>query len=309
LSSNRKKWRRLTRKPRRYLVYIVTVVFRRILLLLPFSISFRICQTLGLLSYYFLPGERGKILANLERAFLGDKDEKTRKEIAREVFLNAGRTFAEAICWPRLGFDYLKRHIEIKNKERLLKAYDQGRGIIGVTAHLGNWEYMAAAFSGILRVPFAVIAKEYSNPWLNRMLERNRRSMGVDIIYRGQGGLAILKRLRKNEGLGILADQRLRGEGVFVNFFGHPAKTSRSVAEIILRTRAPVVPVFIIRNKDLTTHTLFVHNPLVFTFSGDKENDLKNIAEEYTRIIEQYIRDYPGQWMWMHDRWGINSKH
>jgi len=303
--SSKRKFRRKVQKIRRYLVYLLTLCFRRILLLLPFKAAFHLCSFLSLVTYYILARERRKTLANLRFAWGKEKSEKEIREIARNVFKNSGRILAEAVCLPKLGVPYLESCVTIENPERIITPYKEGRGVIGLTAHLGNWEYMAAVMANILKIRFAVIAREYSNPWLNRLLEKNRSSIGVDVIYRGESGLAILRRLKNKEGLGILADQNIRGEGIMVDFFGHPAKTLKAVAELILRTQTPVVPLFIIRNKDLTKHRLIVENPLIYTVTGNKEIDLKNIAESYTKIIEKYVRRFPDQWMWMHNRWNL----
>lgn len=307
--SRRRRINRTVQKLRRYLVYRFILGFRRVLLLLPFPFAFRLCSFLGWLSYYILFRQRATILSNLKLAFGNEKSIVELNQIAKGVFQNAGMSSAEVLCWSKLGIEYLQNHVTIENPEAILSAYDKGKGIIGITAHLGNWEYMAAAVALRFKIPFSVIAREYANVRLNRLLEQNRKSMGVDVIYRGQDAIAILRRLKRGEGLGILADQNIHGEGIMVNFFGQPAKTIRNLAELILRTGSPVVPIFIIRNKDLTTHKLIIENPLSFEVTGDRESDLKNIAQTYTGIIESYVKRYPDQWMWMHDRWGRKKKH
>jgi len=309
LVSRRRRINRTVQKLRRYLVYRFILGFRRVLLLLPFPFAFRLCSFLGWLSYYILFRQRATILSNLKLAFGNEKSIVELNQIAKGVFQNAGMSSAEVLCWSKLGIEYLQNHVTIENPEAILSAYDKGKGIIGITAHLGNWEYMAAAVALRFKIPFSVIAREYANVRLNRLLEQNRKSMGVDVIYRGQDAIAILRRLKRGEGLGILADQNIHGEGIMVNFFGQPAKTIRNLAELILRTGSPVVPIFIIRNKDLTTHKLIIENPLSFEVTGDRESDLKNIAQTYTGIIESYVKRYPDQWMWMHDRWGRKKKH
>lgn len=247
------------------------------------------------------------MLFNLNRAFGKEKDKKEQKKIALEVFRNIGRSSAEVMCWQKMGKDYLKNHVSIENPEILIKAFKKGKGVIGLTAHLGNWEYLAAFLANIQRIHFSVIARNLSNPWLNRLMEKTRKSMNINVLYRGDSGISILRILKRNQGLGILADQHIRGEGIMVDFFGYPAKTLRNVAELILRSGATVVPLFIVRNKDLTKHTLIVENHLSYTPSGDKELDLKNISQTYTHLIESYIRKYPEQWMWMHNRWDVDS--
>jgi Kdo2-lipid IVA lauroyltransferase/acyltransferase len=308
LASKYKYFRKKTRKIRRYSIYILTLIFRRLLLLIPCKIGFLITDVLSYFACLIFYGERKKIKMNLELAFGNEKSEEDIKKITFAIFRNMGRTAAETLYWPKLGVDYLKKHVRIENEDILYEAFKKGKGIIGLTGHFGNWEYLAASVSGIMGLRFAVIARKYSNPWQNALLEENRKSMGVDVIYRGESGISILRRLKRNEGLGILADQNIRGDCVYVNFFNKPAKTLSSVAELILRTGTPVIPIFIIRNNDLTTHRMIVENPLFFSLTGNKKEDIKIISETYTKILEKYIRRYPEQWMWMHDRWGIHKK-
>ena len=309
MARRKNKYRRALQKGRRYIVYLLALFLRRILLCLPFTMSFKLCERLASLAFILLARQRKRIFLNLEYALGEETSETERRIIAKQVFKNAGRSLAEVVCWPKLGKEHLLSHVTIENPERILDAYAEGRGVIGLTAHLGNWEYLAAAMANILKIRFAVIARYLSNPWLNQILEKMRGSMGVEMIYRGKEGIAILRRLKKNHGLGILADQNIRGDAIIVNFFGKPVKTHKNLAELILRANAPVVPMFIIRNKDLTKHRLIVENSLVYSLTGNKETDLKIISETYTRAIESIIRRYPEQWMWMHNRWSIFKKH
>lgn len=300
----KKKRSGFAKNARRYLVYLVVLVFRRMFLLLPFKWAFKINPILAGLAYYLFRRERLKMHEHLRLAYGKEKSESEIRAIAKEVFRNIGRSAAENLSWNKLGVEFLKSHVTIINPEGLTKAFEKGKGVIGLTGHLGNWELLGAVVANMMKIPFAVVARDFPNPWLNKIFEDERKAMGFDVVYRGRSGIELLRRLKRNEGLGILADQKIRGEGVFVPFFGHPAKAYSSIAELILRTDVSVVPMFIIRNNDLTTHTVFIDNPMIFSLSGNKEEDIKNISSAYTAVIEKYVRQYPEQWMWMHRRWG-----
>ncbi|HQH11998.1 MAG TPA: lysophospholipid acyltransferase family protein [Candidatus Sumerlaeota bacterium] len=300
----KKKRPNFVKKARRYLVYLLVLVLRRFVLFLPFKWTFKITPILAVLAYYLFRRERLKTLKHLRLAYGAEKSESEIRAIAKEVFRNIGRSAAENLSWNKLGVKYLENHITIVNPEGLKRGFDKGKGLIGLTGHLGNWELMGAVFAKMLNVRFAVVARDFSNPWLNKKFEEERKAMGFDVVYRGNSGIEVLRRLKRNEGLGILADQNIRGEGVFVPFFGHPVKAHSNIAKLIIRTGVSVVPVFIIRNKDLTTHTLFIDNPMIFSLSGNIDEDIKNISSAYTAVIEKYVRQYPDQWMWMHKRWG-----
>ena len=299
-----KKRPNFIKNARRYLVYLLVLFFRRLFLFLPFKWAFKLNPFLAQLAYYLFRRDRLLMLKHLRLAYGNEKSEDEIKTIAIEVFRNIGRSAAENLSWNKLGIEYLKSHVTIVNPEGLARAFEKGKGVIGLTGHLGNWELLGAIIANMMKIPFAVVARDFPNPWLNKIFEDERKAMGFDVIYRGQSGIELLRRLKRNEGLGILADQKLRGEGVFVPFFGHPAKAYSSIAELILRTGVSVVPMFIIRNKDLTTHTVFIDNPMIFVLSGNKDEDIKIISSAYTAVIEKYVRQYPEQWMWMHKRWG-----
>ncbi len=303
LKRKKQSLRKRTRRQRRAIVYALNLFVRRIFLTLPFALSFRLGSLLGMLAYYLLVKERSKTLKNLRMALGGERSEKELRQIARRVFQNAGRTYAEVICWPRLGPAYLKSHVVIENRETLERLVKENRGVIGITAHFGNWEFLGAALTMLMDLPITVIAREYSNPGVNRIMEENRKAMGVHVIYRGKTGLEVFRALRKGHILGILADQNIKGENIEAPFFGQPAPTLKSVGELILRSGCPVIPVFIMRNKDLTTHRMIIENPLFFNVKNDCPDAVKIITETYTRAIERCVRAHPEQWMWMHDRW------
>lgn len=286
----------------------MTRALQALFMILPVSFSIKISSWLTGTGWFLIAGERNKTLNNLRLVFGSEKDEHELRKIGKEVFRNGGRNMAEFLSWEKLGHEYLRKHVKIHNGETLRRIFKEGNGIIGLTAHFGNWELLAACTAKLLNIDFSVIAREMSNPYLNGMVEEIRTSMGMKVIYREKALMALLRTIRDGKGLGILGDQNIRGEGIYIPFLGHPAKTPRGLAELIYRTRVPVVPMFIIRNKDLTSHDLIIENPLIFDLTGDKEEDLKLIAASYTSAIEKYVRQFPEQWMWMHDRWGLAKK-
>lgn len=133
-------------------------------------------------------------------------------------------------------------------------------------------------------------------------MNRYRQKTGLKCIGRGASIKGAIQCLRRNEILGILADVDTKVDGVFVDFFGHPAYTPKGPVSIALKTGAGLLPAFMIRQKD-NTHKLIIEKELKLITTGNSEEDIKINTEAFTKIIESYIRKYPDHWVWFHDRW------
>jgi KDO2-lipid IV(A) lauroyltransferase len=299
-----KRWLKKRLRPvRHWVVYVVALGIRRLVLLLPLDRAIECGGLLGWLAYFVLQKQRLRTLRNLQQALPELATARQRRQLAREVFRNCGRGVAEGFWLARFTKALLAERIKIVGAEHLLGGYAHGRGFIGVSAHLGNWELLAAYLARVMGISFGVVARELSNPWMNTFLLRQRKETGINVIVRGESGIGIFRRLAKGEGVGILADQDTKGEGVFVNFFGQPAYTQTGVAHLCVKTGADIIPLFIVRNDDGLTHTIFVERALQVERTEDENRDVREITQRFTAIIEDYIRRYPAQWVWFHRRW------
>ena len=187
--------------------------------------------------------------------------------------------------------------VEIDGLEHLKDAAVQGRGVLLLTAHLGNWELLAAA-QPLTGLPLSVVLRPLDQPRLDRVVERLRRRTGAELISKRRALPDVLDALRRGRMVGILLDQNAtRAEGIFAPFFGTPASTSRGLAVIALRTEAPVVPVFI-RRLERGRHLIEV-GPVV----PPPERDVVAFTTSFNEAIEKAIRRAPEQWFWLHKRW------
>jgi len=198
--------------------------------------------------------------------------------------------------------DATLERIRLEGVEHMRAAMaDHGRALL-LTAHLGNWELLAAAHR-LTGFPLSVVVRPLDTPWLDTLAERLRRSTGVELIAKRGALRPVLEALRRGRMIGILMDQNAaRRESVFVDFFGRPASTSRSIALLALRTRTPVIPVFTRRDPD-GCHTVFVHPPLPEPAANGSEAAVVELTARCTLAIERAIREAPEQWLWSHDRW------
>jgi len=289
-------------KPYRYLLYLGLRILQPIVLFLPRKFSFQIGKVLARLAFFFILKEREKTIRHLTLAYAGEKTTQEIYGLAYRVFLHWGEAVVEALRVPRLNRDKVDRLVEtgdgLAKIERIL---DEGKGMILLTAHLGNWELLAA----LVRLhghPGTVVGKEIYYEKYNQEILRLRGHITLRTIYQDASPRELLEVLRKKEILGILPDQDIDSlEGIFVPFFGRPAYTVTSPVKLALVSGAPIVPVFLVRHGP--HYRLLVEEPIRVEKKEDREDTIREYTERWSRVIEDKIRTYPEQWVWMHRRW------
>ncbi len=274
---------------------------RRIVLLLPRKTALNLGVLLAGLLFLLSRREKARAFSNLSMAFGTEKSPRGILRICRLCFENLGKGLMEVLQFPRLNSENLGRLVSFEGKQNIDEALNKGKGVIVLTAHFGNWELLGASLA-LLGYDVAFIVRPVRSPRLEALVNENRESMGIECIYRGTSIKKALWCLRRNGVLGILSDIDTRVDGVFVDFFGRPAFTPRGPVSIALRTGSTLVPMFIIRQED-DTHRIVAERHLELKLTGDQEKDIKLNTARFTKIIESYIRKYPEQWIWVHQRW------
>lgn len=295
------------RKPFLWLEYIFYISFSWIFNLLPFKLSLKVGETLGKLLFLIDRKHRNITLSNLRRAFSNNKTEEEISEIGKACYANLVRSFVEFSRLLRDNKDYLKEYIEVEGFENYLKAREKGRGVLSLTAHCGNWELMALMQS-LLGYPISIVARPIDNPYLNKKVEDIRTRYGNSIIDKRRAMRGILRCLDENGTVGVLLDQNVtRKEGVFVDFFGEPACTNKGMALVALKTGAPVIPAFIHYLGD-GRHKIIIGKEIELSKTGDSESDVFSNTLKFTKVIEDHVREYPEEWLWLHRRWKTRPK-
>jgi KDO2-lipid IV(A) lauroyltransferase len=294
--------------------FITSIIF--VLNFLPRKSSISLGQFLGKLAYLIIADARKRTLNNLKIAFGREKDQRELRRLALNVFENVGKNVVDAVCLKNMKWEKIEKITEIDGLKYFDEAYKMGKGVIALTGHIGNFELLAAYFS-LKGYKVSVIGRELYDPRLDVLLVKGRKSVGLENIPSSASVKQIIKALRSGRALGVLADQdSSRVRGVFVNFFERPARTPVGPALLAYKTQSPIVPMAIIREKD-DKYRILVKKPIELAFSGYKEKDITETTQEYTKVLESIIREYPSQWLWMHDRWkskpayfkaGIRSK-
>lgn len=245
--------------------------------------------------------QRKLALAHLRRAMGNVLDEGSMRRTARECFRNLAITAMECLSFREMCHTSILEMVEVRGWEHVEEAYRKGRGGIFVTAHLGNWE-LSAIYVALRGFPMNVVARRIYLEELDRELVSLRARLGVRTIYTDQSMRVMLRCLQRNEFLGILPDQDVRRiGGVFVEFFGRPAYTPVGPALLAIATGAPIL---LARNVRKDKGYLITVDPPVFARKDAvREEEVKRLVTFYTRRLEEFIRENPHQWVWMHRRW------
>lgn len=268
---------------------------------LPRSFFLKSGRLCGSFFYYLSTRHRRLARRNLLTAFGKEKSVRQYRRIARQSFSHFGGTLADFFYIGSLPPNKRSAYIRLNGDNFLKTALSEKKGVLIFTAHFGFWEMASSPISRYAGL--WVIARPMDNAGLERIIFRLRKNMGARVIPKKKAGRKVLRVLRNREIAAILIDQNvLREESVFVDFFGKAASTTPALAAFHLRTKAPIVPVFC-RLTEQNIYQVDIHPPMDFSYTGDYKKDVKNITQDCTKIIEEEIRKYPGQWLWFHDRW------
>ncbi|MBI3664787.1 MAG: lysophospholipid acyltransferase family protein [Acidobacteria bacterium] len=229
--------------------------------------------------------------------------EAQREAIVKGVYRSLGRSLLAFARFPRLSRTNIEQWIRYEGFEHFKKAWECGRGILFLTAHVGNWELSALAH-GLYGYPLHIVVRSLDNPYLDRLVACYRTFSGNRIIEKTETPRRILEALRANHAVGMLIDQNASPEnGAFVDFFGVQACASTGLVKIALRTGAVVLPGFALWEQKERRYVLRFWPPIEMKQTGDPEADVTINTQRTHKVLEEIIRQYPDQWLWIHRRW------
>ena len=292
------------KKSYRYLLYLLLRALQALSLTLPRSLMLSVVSALGFLVWCMLPKERAKVIRHLELAFGKESSPQKLNQIGRSVFQNLGKTAVDTLRIPKFKKRWPQDENLIQKDNTFCKfetALKAGKGLILLTAHIGNWELMTfcltqAGYTGVI-----IGKKIYYEPF-NQVLEDIRQGTGVKILYREESPKVILRTLKDNLLVGILPDQDVDSiEGIFVPFFGTLAYTATAPAKISLASGAPILPAFVVREGK---RYRLISGELIWPQEDLKRDEaITQMTMRWSHAVETVIRNYPEQWVWMHRRW------
>lgn len=289
----------LIKRLRNTAVYHATRAFIGLMNVLPRRMALSVSGWIGGLAYLVARSSRCLTLSNLTLAYGGEKSPGQIRRLGRSVFRELGRNFVDVARLPGVTAENVDGLVRAEGLSCLESAYGEGRGVVAVSAHLGNFELMGT-FLALKGFTVTVVAAPLYDARLDALLHKNRVRGGLHVVSRDRAASAVLRALRKGHVVGLLVDQDTRGAGIAVPFFGRPARTPTGPAVLADRAGAPIVPMAIHRLAD-DTHLLTVRPPI--RPAGRTPEDVEWTTSAYTAELERFIRRAPAQWVWMHDRW------
>jgi KDO2-lipid IV(A) lauroyltransferase len=287
---------------RRQLEYAAAWPFIKALGILPRPLARALAIGIGQAFYLLHVRLRRVGMRNLALAF-PEKTEAERARILRGEFTSLGRQLAEVCRFPKYTLENVEEFVVYDGLENYERACARGKGVLFLTAHFGGWELSAFAHS-LHGHWLHIVMRPMDNPYLDRLIERYRTMHGNKTVGKDDFVRGLLAAMKAGETVGILMDTNMTPpQGVFVDFFGIPACTASGLARIALRTDAAVIPGFTIWDAALRKYRLRFDPPVELVRTGDLEADIRANTQKFTGIIEDYVRKYPEQWLWVHRRW------
>ena len=287
---------------RQRLEYALAWVIIKTLGALPRSLSRAAAIALSWTIYLVHVRLRHVGMRNLKLAF-PEKTRRDRARILRGVFTSLGRQLAEVCLFPTYTLENIGKVVVYDGFENFERALARGKGVLFLTAHLGAWELSAFTHS-LYGHPLHIVMRPLDNVYLDRLMRRYRTMHGNSTVDKDDFVRGLLSAMKAGETVGILMDTNMTPpQGVFTDFFGIPACTASGLARIALRTDAAVVPGFTIWDPGLRKYRLRFDTALKLIRTGNDDADVRANTALFTKVIEEYVRKYPDQWLWVHRRW------
>ena len=260
-------------------------------------------QKLGTLTLYLLKKRRKIALNNLTLALGREKSKKEIEQICRGSFKNIGMNIMEISRGLDFEDGYLKKMATFDGREHLDHALKGGKGVIALTAHLGNFPLMSVRLVNE-GYPLSLIARDPENPKVAKMITSFRDDAGIESIPDKPRRACVskcLEALERNRILFLQIDQNAPATECWVDFFGYLVPTFKGPVVFSIRKGTPILPMFIIRNPD-AHHKIIIHPAFELTTTGNTQEDITSNIARLTKIVEAVIREHPEQWWWVHRR-------
>ena len=284
------------------MLYHTLMLLSRIICCLPYLALQSLGKWLGLLYHAIDRRHREAAVRQMADCLSVSEDEARR--LVRLSFINLGRVALDIFYTPVLTRENFREYIDVEHLESMQAAWNEGKGVIIYTAHIGTWEWLSVAFP-FLGFPSATFVRTQSNTQVTRFLNTIRERNGVEVFATRSGPremMAAARALRAGKVLGILADSDAGEGGIPVDFFGKPFSAPRGQVYFSEKFGAPVIPAFMIRRED-GRHKLVFGNPMHLEKGQEPGAGEVALAASLTGILEKTIRDNPTQWIWYRRLW------
>jgi lauroyl/myristoyl acyltransferase len=280
--------------------YLLYKLGQLLALSLPLKLAYRLALILADMRYLFFIKEKRAVESNL-KVILGRVDKKRLRYESRWVFRNFAKYLADFFRFSKLDRNFIDKFITVEGRNYLDRALSEGKGVILVTAHLGSWE-LGGAVVALLGYPLNVIALSHANKKVDNLFIRQRSSKGVKVVPLGFSIRNCFRALAQNEIVALLGDRDFSGRGLKMDFFGKKTVVPKGPAVFSIKSGAPIVPIFIIRENNDRFKLIF-ESKLNFSLTGNLNLDTGTITKEILAVLEKYIKRYPSQWFMVTNFW------
>jgi Kdo2-lipid IVA lauroyltransferase/acyltransferase len=274
----------------------------RALGLLPRGLARALGALVGAAAYRVLGRLRRVGLHNLELAFPG-MPASERDRVLRLEYRNLGWELAEFCQMSSYTQAFAGRFIRYEGLEHYLAARARGNGVLVLTGHLGAWE-LSSFYHSLAGYPMGMVIRRLDNPLVDKFVNEIRCLHGNRVLHKDDFARGLISSMRAGETVGILMDTNMTPpQGLFVPFFGVAACTASGLARVALKTGAAVLAGYLVWEESERQYVLHFRPEIALASTGDSEADAADNTARFTAVLEDAIRRYPSQWLWMHRRW------
>ena len=269
---------------------------------LPLETSMRFGKSLGRFLGSRFPKLQKTARRNLDIAF-PEMPAEEKDKIVLGTFESIGRHLGFVSHFRKFKLEDVRNVVEVVGKEHFDRAHAAGRGVLFFTGHFGSWEVfnlLPPAFGFGMNI----LVRRIDNPLLEKYVDSFRTKFGSVTLDKTRSARQMFRVLENGELLGILADLNAQEkEGVFVDFFGVPASTTTSIAKLALKTGAAVLPAFAVWEEAKQKYVVYLEPPVEYKQGDASDENVRELTQKITNVVEKYVRLYPEQWLWIHKRW------
>jgi len=273
--------------------YFIYKIGQALVMALSLKAAYRLAVFFSDVHYLFAYKDRRSVMANL-KAIFPDKTDKELKSLRMAMFRNFAKYLVDFLRFEKLNKENLDDYMHIEGVNHVDQALKKGKGVIILSAHIGNWEIGGVGMA-LAGYSIGAVALPHRHKAVDDFFNSQREGKGLKVIPVGKAVRECLNLLKENKLLALLGDRGFGEKGMVVDFFGKPTVLPKGPAAIALKSGAAIVPAFVYRNKD-DTCTLRFENAIEFNPSGKRDSDIRALIVNYKSVIEDAIRNYPDQW-------------
>ncbi len=271
-------------------------VASRLALFLPRRVVYFLGEKIGIAYAMSQDKEKNAVRENLCQILGREIAQKELETMTPQVYINFARYLIDFLRVPKVNHSFIDRYVSFEGIEEVDRALEKKKGCLLLTAHIGSWE-IGGAILAELGHPMEVIALSHKNPWINQFFLRQRLSKGIRSIPVRTALKGALAGLRQNHVVAILGDRDYTCQGIPVRFLGKTVSLPRGTAYLAIRTGAPIVPIFVLREKE-DCFRLLCKKPIERSrFSDGSNQAIQALTQECARVLEEEIRFHPTQWL------------